>query len=157
MLDSGRVSTYTLLLCSLCFPAASRAATNAARPFASFFLLRSGMVIKTRVAQVVPRHRKGGPNFSLLPILCRNLIKAATRSATSFRGSADGPVAFIISCLYYRHCRAITNRLMLEEVIRRRRPCKNTALSRRYYLLLFALESRTLRILVVADSRLFKK
>lgn len=137
-------------------PAASRAATNAVRPFASFFLLGSGTVIKTRVAQLVAPSPGGRPNFSLLPILYWNLIKAATRSGNvvSKIGRPVG-VAFIISCLYYRHCRAIANRLMPEEVIRR--PCKNTTLSRRYHLLLFALESRTLRILVAADSRLFKK
>lgn len=109
---------------------------------------RSGTVIKTRVDLSSSRSRvpssasrkkrgTGGReqekvvearlNFSLLPILCRNLIKAATRSATSFRRSAAGSSSLIISCLYYRHRRAITNRLMPEKVIRR--PCKNTALS----------------------------
>lgn len=54
MLDSGGLVYPSPLLSG---PAASRAATDAARPFASFFLLGSGTVIKTRVARAEFRHR----------------------------------------------------------------------------------------------------
>lgn len=86
MLDSvGLVPIYPPPLLSGL--AASRTArTDAARPFASFFLLGSGTVIKTGPRGPSPARGGGGrSNFSLLSILCRNLIKAATRSATSFR------------------------------------------------------------------------
>lgn len=53
MLDSGGLVYPSPLLSG----PASRAATDAARPFASFFLLGSGTVIKTRVARAEFRHR----------------------------------------------------------------------------------------------------
>lgn len=88
MLDSARVGTYTLLLCSLARPLPEPPPTpHGHLPASSCSDL--GQLLKPAWPKSCHVTGKGRPNFSLLPILCRNLIKAATRSATSFRRSAD--------------------------------------------------------------------